>query len=202
MPLLYRSKQRWLIVAAFAASILIHLAAVLAAQVRDTTEAVTATLDPGPVIAELDPAPSDPPQPADAIPPLPPPPDMDLAIPEDHAPPPSPQHAEKPARPIARPAWQGTSGDLSMRAARADAIDAPRPIYPYEARRQHTTGSGVAILTVDGSGAVTDVTMSPGTGSAILDAATVSAFRRWRFKPGSVAHVRTPITFTLVGAEF
>jgi TonB family protein len=58
-------------------------------------------------------------------------------------------------------------------------------------------------MTVDpGSGAVTSATMAQSTGNAILDNAATSAFRRWRFKPGTVSKVRTPITFTMSGAQY
>jgi len=46
-------------------------------------------------------------------------------------------------------------------------------------------GSGVANLTVDPTnGLVVGATMETSIGSQILDNATLSAFRRWRFKPG------------------
>ena len=32
--------------------------------------------------------------------------------------------------------------------------------------------------------------------------AALIAFRRWRFKPGSVSKVRIPITFTTTGAQY
>jgi TonB family protein len=44
--------------------------------------------------------------------------------------------------------------------------------------------------------------MSRSTGSAVLDTATISGFRRWRFKPGTVAKVQTPITYTLTGVSY
>jgi TonB family protein len=90
-----------------------------------------------------------------------------------------------------------------MSAAKVLALTAPRPEYPYEARRQRATGSGVATLTIDSAtGNVTDVRMSRSTGSAVLDNATISAFRRWRFRPGTVTTVQTPITYTLTGAAY
>jgi TonB family protein len=92
---------------------------------------------------------------------------------------------------------------LSGSAAKAFAVAAPRPDYPYEARSRKITGSGVCVLTVDtGSGAVTDATMEQSIGNPILDNSTVSAFRRWRFKPGTVAKVRMPIIFTMTGASY
>jgi TonB family protein len=92
---------------------------------------------------------------------------------------------------------------LSGSAAKAFAVAAPAPDYPYEARTRHITGSGVCVLTVDtGSGAVTDVTMAQSIGNPILDNSAISAFRRWRFKPGTVAKVRMPITFTMTGALY
>jgi protein TonB len=92
---------------------------------------------------------------------------------------------------------------MSMSSAKAVAVSAPRPEYPYEARRSKITGSGVCVMTVDpGSGAVTSATMAQSTGNAILDNAATSAFRRWRFKPGTVSKVRTPITFTMSGAQY
>ena len=87
--------------------------------------------------------------------------------------------------------------------AKASAISAPRPEYPYEARSRHITGSGVCIVSVDvGSGNVTDASMAQSIGNPILDNSALSAFKRWRFKPGSVAKVRIPITFTMTGASY
>jgi protein TonB len=108
----------------------------------------------------------------------------------------------KTARPLVRPpinaAPRGPSGS-----PKAFALSAPRPEYPYEARRQRLTGSGVATLTIDtATGAVTSVTMARSTGSAVLDNATISGLRRWRFKPGTVSQVQTPITYTLTGATY
>ena len=86
---------------------------------------------------------------------------------------------------------------------KALAISAPRPEYPYEARSRHITGSGVCVVTVDtGTGSVTDATMAQSIGNPVLDNSAVSAFRRWRFKPGTVSKVRIPITFTMTGASY
>jgi TonB family protein len=90
------------------------------------------------------------------------------------------------------------AAELTGREARARALFAPRPTYPYEARAKHEQGSGIAILTVDpATGNVTNVVMALSTGVKILDDATISAFSQWRFKPGTVKKVRLPITFSL-----
>jgi TonB family protein len=83
------------------------------------------------------------------------------------------------------------------------AIYAPRPVYPYEARRQRMVGSGIALLTVNPAvGNVTGVRMKQSCGNIVLDNATVDALRRWRFKPGSVLSVEVPITYTLTGVSY
>jgi TonB family protein len=65
------------------------------------------------------------------------------------------------------------------------------------------TGSGVALLTIDQtSGSVTNVLMAQSCGNAILDNSTLNAFRRWRFKPGSMTTVQVPITYTLMGVSY
>jgi TonB family protein len=84
--------------------------------------------------------------------------------------------------------------------AKALAVYAPRPAYPYEARSQHMTGSGVVLLIVDpSSGNVTSAQLLKSTGHKILDDSALEAFRQWRFKPGSVHKVKIPINFTMQG---
>jgi TonB family protein len=86
---------------------------------------------------------------------------------------------------------------------RALAIYSPRPEYPFEARVRGITGRGVAVLDVDkDSGHVTSARMALSTGNAILDNCSLDAFRRWRFKPGTVAKVKIPIAFTMTGGRF
>jgi TonB family protein len=64
-------------------------------------------------------------------------------------------------------------------------------------------GSGVCVVSVDvATGSVTDATMAQSIGNPILDNSAVSAFRRWKFKPGTVSKVKIPITFTMGGASY
>jgi TonB family protein len=86
---------------------------------------------------------------------------------------------------------------------KAPVMYAPRPVYPYEARRHRIIGSGIALLIVDPTdGGVTAVQIAQSCGNAILDSATIEAFRRWRFKPGTARTVQVPITYTLTGASY
>ena len=43
--------------------------------------------------------------------------------------------------------------------------------------------------------------MEQSTGDPTLDKSAVNAFRKWRFKPGTVSKVRIPIEFTMAGAS-
>ncbi len=65
---------------------------------------------------------------------------------------------------------------------------------------RNIVGAGIAVMMIDpATGNVTDAVMARSTGSEILDRAALSAFRRWRFRPGTVTLVRTPIRFTMGG---
>jgi len=209
-PLLYRPPPRWHVWAAISGAAAIHFAAVAIASIHPKEKIVDLTDIPEAVVEmsiEQQPEPPQPTPPPDEEPPPPPPPE---AIPEKQpefveekpSPPPRPP-TNKPVNPIARPKPVGPIGPMSMSSAKAVAVSAPRPEYPYEARRSKTTGSGICVMTVDpSSGSVTSADMAQSTGSPILDNAATSAFRRWRFKPGTVSRVRTPITFTMSGAQY
>lgn len=82
----------------------------------------------------------------------------------------------------------------------AAMIFKPRIEYPYEARRNRITGSGILVVEVDrATGKVTGASMAPSTGSAVLDEAALSAFRQARFTPGTRSPIKIPITFTVGG---
>jgi TonB family protein len=106
--------------------------------------------------------------------------------------------AKKRAMPAAQPAPAGFPivGTISLSAAKAVAVSTPIPEYPYQARRAHITWSGVCVMTVDtASGNVTSAVMEQSTGNGILDKVTTDAFRKWRFKPGTVSQIRVPISY-------
>jgi len=106
--------------------------------------------------------------------------------------------AKKRARPAAQsgPTEFPIAGTMSLSAAKAVAVSTPIPEYPYQARRAHITWSGVCVMTVDtASGNVTSAVMEQSTGNGILDKVTTDAFRKWRFKPGTVSQIRVPISY-------
>lgn len=202
--LLYQPRQRWRVGMAFAAALLIHFAAIALANVHRVEKTAESTFTDkfsdiafeDPPSSVVDPTPEDPE-------PLPTPVQSDESFPETSTPPPIRRQTRKPIAPIVKSRNHGWAGALTWSSAKVLAVSAPRPEYPYEARRQKITGEGVVAITVDPvTGNVSGVSMSKSTGSPFLDNAALSAFRRWRFKPGTVSAVTCPITFTLVGASY
>lgn len=201
--LIYKSRGRWEVWAAFTAAVLLHAGAVALAERRE--QAIPPVADgPSVIDVSVDPGDEQPPAPPEeVVMDVPAPPSLaDPLFADDPTPPPVKRRIETAPQRLVRAAPPGAR-TATMASAKVLALSAPRPEYPYEARRQRATGSGVAMLTIDPrTGYVTDVRMSRSTGSAVLDNATISAFRRWRFKPGTISIVQTPITFTLTGAAY
>lgn len=193
--LLYRPTNNWQICASFIGAVVIHVAAVALAKVQPP-EVIPQTGGGEVEVSFVEPTPN---PPSVEEPEQLPPPRTEEAFPVESEAPASPRKRTA----VSQPVRQLVRQTASMRSARVLAINAPRPEYPYEARRQRLTGSGLAVLTIDfARGNVLDVRMAQSTGSAVLDNATVNAFRRWRFRPGTVAQVQSPITFTLTGASY
>jgi periplasmic protein TonB len=196
--LLYRQHGRCIFWIAFISALAIHLGAVALAKTK-SPPAKLEDFSP-PDVELVDTGEPEPAMLQESV--RPPPleqihPDQDTFQEENATPP--PLRAHRKARPA--PPVRGTTA--SLQAVKAMVAGAPRPIYPYEARRQRLTGSGLALLTIDQTlGTVTDVLMPQSCGNAILDNSTLDALRRWRFKPASVARVRVPITYTLMGVSY
>ncbi|MEY2520222.1 MAG: hypothetical protein QOF24_1981 [Verrucomicrobiota bacterium] len=135
--LVYQPRQRWRVGVAFGAAALIHFAAIAIANVhRAETTAGPPYADKFPEITIEPPFISDDPitEPPDPLPTVP---KIDEFFPEEKStPPPVRRHIDKPTAPIVRPTNNGPRGILSWSSARVLAISAPRPEYPYEARRQ------------------------------------------------------------------
>ncbi len=201
--LLYRPRRTWLFWPAFACGTAIHVGAVLIANGK-ADQIVIQDFTPAGIDVEV--LEKEPEQVSSKAPLAPPPseqiaPDKEAFPPEDTMVP-----AVRPPRKtrgasVVRAAVRGTVAQFGS--VKALVMYAPRPVYPYEARRWRMTGSGIALLTVAPStGIVIAARMAESSGSVVLDSATLEAFRRWRFRPGSVLSVQVPITYTLTGASY
>ena len=131
----------------------------------------------------------------------PPPPEIKAESVEERAPPPQ-QPKRRKTSPAEAPEVGASAATISFSSAKALATFAPLPKYPLRVRSDGVTGSGVCVVSVDQvSGRVTGASMEQSTGDSTLDKSAVRAFRKWRFKPGTVSKVRIPIEFTMTGAS-
>ena len=197
-PLIYRPPPRWQLWAALGGAVAIHLTAVALAQRHEVVPEDIPLNQPQTVVEAVLPPPEATPPPEDiALPAPPPPPEIKPEYVEERTPPPRPPPTQQQKfTPIKATA-------MTMSRAKALAVNAPRPQYPYEARSRRIMGSGVCVVDVDpSSGNVTSASMTKSIGSPILDNAALSAFRQWRFRPGTVSKVTIPITFTMSGAQY
>lgn len=200
-PALYRPGSKAPLAAAFTLAAAIHVTALAFAPIR--APAGISGDKPGTIIEVVDsPEPQDPdPEPPQVIEtPVQPQAEQPNEFVETTDPTPRPlPKATRPIRPSrVAPPPQNAAGNGKLL-----AINAPRPAYPYEARRNHITGSGVALLDVNpANGLVLAGRIVESTGSSILDDSALGAFKRWRFRPGSPSPVRIPFTFTMYGVQF
>jgi TonB family protein len=199
--LIYRQNNRWLVCLAFSCAILIHVGAIALAKKQSDPM-------PGPDTFETEiegtDVPPAPPQEDEAVAPLEQSINSEEQFVEENVTSRATHVRRKiPIVPVAHSIGFGGSMPTHTGPAKALALYAPKPDYPYEARRGGVTGSGIAELTVDvQSGSVRAARMQQSTGSAILDRATVGALERWRFKPGVASNVTVPITYTLTGVSY
>ena len=203
----YKPRPKWHFIGSLAAAIAIELAAVGFASIhrQDIPEEIVLPNAPvDAVITELPPEEAPTPPPEEEPPPPPPPPDEPTEfIIQEPTPPPRPSAAPTPKPRPKVEQNRGTvySGTVNYSSARSNWVSAPHPVYPYEARRSHATGSGKFLITFDDGGSVTDVSVIQSTGSPILDQTSINTFHRWRCKPGVYHKVAVPITYTLQGAQ-
>jgi len=74
---------------------------------------------------------------------------------------------------------------------------APHFDYPITARKQHLEGDGVFEIHIEPNGSVGSVTILKTTGHTILDAAAITGFRQWRFRPHTIDIVRVPVQYRI-----
>jgi protein TonB len=198
-PVLYRPGSKWSLVTAFTAAAVIHVSALAFSPAQRSAAFPVGGL---PEIniepAALEPEATPEAQSAANVTAAPPVEPNDFS--ENSQP--TPHHVSKSVRQVDAISAARTN-KLPSRNGKVFALSAPRPIYPYEARAHHITGSGAVLLVIDPvSGTVLNATMTESTGSPILDQSAVGTFRHWRFKSGTPSPVRIPFTFTMFGAQF
>ena len=142
--LVYPPREKWRMTTAFGAALLIHFAAIALANVHQvetreepsfTCNFTTVTFEEAP--SNIEPTPRDPDS-------LPTPPPTDNSFPEETStPPPIRRPAVKPITPIVKLRNQASAGTLTWSSAKILAVNAPRPEYPYEARRQRSPAKGL-----------------------------------------------------------
>jgi TonB family protein len=196
--LLYRPRQAWTFWIAFACAAAIHVGAVVLAKSKSEKTTIQDFRPLGPDVEVVDTEPENVlPQESVTPPPAQLSPDEDTFSEENRTP--QPVHPRKKIRLASF--TRGAAATFGS--VKPLVIYAPRPVYPYEARRQRITGSGIALLSVNPAvGNVINVRMTRSCGSVTLDNATLDAFRRWRFKPKSALNIEVPITYTLTGASY
>ena len=205
-PILCQPSRKWRIGAAFGTAALIHFAAITLANIHQhdpVSESPPGEDAFSPIVMTTEPPTDNQTPPPDLVDPPPSPNPTEELFPDERPIPPPVPRQTRTIIPIAKMKANATSGLQSLSLARINALSASRPEYPYEARRQKVTGNGIVIMTIDFvTGRVTDVMMDESTGSLVLDNAAMTGFQRWRFKPGTVSRVRSPITFTITGAQY
>ncbi len=75
----------------------------------------------------------------------------------------------------------------------------PNPIYPARDRLARKEGTAIILGRISPDGRVVETTLEKSSGSANMDAASIQAFRGWRFQAGQQGWVRKPFQFRLVG---
>ena len=199
--LLYQSGPKWRFGAAVAIAVLFHVAAIGFATTQRVEQKPARPAGDPEIIFEPEQTPVD--HQSEVTEPLPTLPVIDRTFIEPVAIPPPVHRQITKVMPVTRSQTTAISRSTSLSSAKVFALFAPRPQYPYEARRQKITGDGIAFMIIDPTtGNVTDVTMSKSTGNSFLDNAAVTGFRRWRFKPGTVSSATCPVTFTPTGADY
>lgn len=74
-----------------------------------------------------------------------------------------------------------------------------QPAYPQRDRLARKQGTSVLVGKVTSDGRLVNTKVERSSGSALMDSASLQAFRSWRFQAGQEGWVRQPFQFKLVG---
>lgn len=80
---------------------------------------------------------------------------------------------------------------------KSNLSSAPRPTYPYEARRLGEGGYGVFVIRFEGDGTASRVVTLHSTGSPRIDSQCLKDLLRWRCRPGVYTTILVPINFSV-----
>jgi TonB family protein len=95
-----------------------------------------------------------------------------------------------------QPRTTSTTNSAEASSAAGGSMNGPRPKYSQAARDAHLSGTGTYLLHFDTStGAVTYVTGTQSSGSAVLDQAAIDAFRQWHAQPNGKKEFPLTISF-------
>ena len=78
-----------------------------------------------------------------------------------------------------------------------EVVYAPRPNYPFEARKRNLEGCGRFILHVRTDGTIARVDVEGSTGASLLDHTAIDVYIKWRFKAGRARAVGATCCFTM-----
>jgi TonB family protein len=87
-----------------------------------------------------------------------------------------------------------TQGSTPFHIGKAIIISAPAPVWPFGGRIRRTT-RGMFILRLRPNGTVARVDIAQSCGYQTFDLATMDAFYKWRFGPGSAENVQIPVIY-------
>src|SRR5438045_41976 len=91
----------------------------------------------------------------------------------------------------------GHSSAVSDEELIGNTTAAPGAAYPEEAQKTKTTGSGIYELRIDKAGKISAVAIVKSSGSAVLDKAATTAFKKGRFNAGVFRSVRIPVGWSV-----
>lgn len=74
-----------------------------------------------------------------------------------------------------------------------------QPAYPQRDRLARKQGTSILVGKVTSDGRLVNTKVERSSGSALMDSASLQAFRSWRFQAGQEGWVRQPFQFKLVG---
>ena len=91
---------------------------------------------------------------------------------------------------------------LNTEQVKQAVLFAPKPYFPYRARKEYKTGAGVFLLNINPeTGLVDSIKIEQTTGLWSFDVSCLKTFIKWRFKPHTFAKVHVPVRFVFADGK-